>query len=73
MKTSPYYALVSFESSLLSTQLRMSNLVAALEKEFVWVNAVLHSISEKGEPVENDRRLIRVFPEKLLEDVEDYG
>ena len=49
-----------------------THLGTAIVEEFIGVNAVTDSATEEWEPVEDDRRFMRVLEQELTQDIDHY-
>lgn len=71
---SEHVAVLCIPSALSPSKLTLSlvpaHLFPAVKEELVRVHAISDSAADEGHPVENDRRLLRVLNEKLLQDIQ---
>lgn len=70
MKTLPYY----FQSAVFNSAIaRPTHLLLVGEEERIRVHAICDGVADDGQPVEDERRLIGVLEQQLLQDIEDDG
>lgn len=72
VKTSPYCDMNQHRGSRREGA-KLNYLFSTTKEELVRVNAISDSAPKEGYPVKDQRRLIGIFEEQLVEDVEDNG